>query len=134
MSRIVRSRAHEHVIVQVGFAMTIDAVGKSHHAFPTSLFVTDVATVLKACYDAALIKVLNGRGHRVTMRSNNIALLFVRAHGQQNRDWSRSRDHEVETNHAGSLGGTQHVFDVAFIRPVPRSTDPPPGVALSHAT
>jgi len=72
------------VIVQVRFTVTINTMRKGHHAFPASLFISNVATLLTACHDAALIKVLNGRGHRVTMRPNNVTLFFVCADGQQN--------------------------------------------------
>jgi hypothetical protein len=127
-----RSRAYQHVIVEMRLTVSIHSVGKTHHTLPLRRPLT-ILTASAISHDQGVLFEVGHRGsHRRAMCVDHAAST-VGVKRKENRDGPRGCDHEVVARHFRSLARDERSLDARGITSVALSAKPPPRPAVTYA-
>jgi hypothetical protein len=126
------SRAEQHVIVQVGLAVTIETVGEAHDVLP-SCGAVEVFTAASISYDECVFFEVGHRGsHRGTMRIDD-TVGTIGINRKEHRDRPRCRDDQIVASNLRALAGDKYSLYPRGIASITRPAQPPARPAVAHA-
>jgi hypothetical protein len=121
---VLGTRTNENVVVQMRFAVTVEAVGETDYPLPGGRLVSIEAATTISNDERALLEVLHGRAHGRSMGVDD-ATGVLRIDGEQHRNRSRRRDHEVVAHDGRTVARDEHARDIRRITGVTTPPQPP---------
>jgi hypothetical protein len=108
------SRAHEHVVVQMGLAVSVQSMREAHDTPPGGGLLVVNATLTFAHDERSFLQVRHRRAHRDAMRFHDAARV-IGINREQDGDRSRRGDDDVVTSNTRTLARHQYPPNVGRV-------------------